>query len=154
VFLAHPASIPHPTIMCRFWVLVLAFAAGSALSQANEAAAEDAELTHRFHDLLDAEWEYTLREAPTFASHLGDKRYNGRWPDVSLGEIERRHQHQKDVLAKLDQIDPQTLPVNDRLNYLLFRKEVCNEIEQYPYHWHLVPLNQREGIQDESQLAD
>src|SRR5215510_3534709 len=117
-------------------------------------AAEDDVVTRDFRDLLASEWEYTLREAPTFASHLGDKRYNDRWPDVSLAAIERRHQHQKDVLQKLAAIDPDKLPPADRLNYLLFKKDIASDVEQYPFHWHLVALNQREGIQDESQLAD
>lgn len=116
--------------------------------------AEDEAVTRGFRDLLATEWEYTLREAPTFASHLGDKRYNDRWPDVSLAAIERRHQHQKDVLAKLAAIDPLKLSPADRLNYLLFQKEITSDVEQFPFHWHLVPLNQREGIQDESQVAD
>jgi len=114
----------------------------------------EADLARRFHELLDTEWQYTLREAPTFASHLGDKRYNDRWPDVSPAAMARRHDHQQEILAKLDQIDPNQLPPSDRLNYALFRKDVASDIEQYPFHWHLVPLNQREGIQDESQLAD
>ncbi|HZN36809.1 MAG TPA: DUF885 domain-containing protein [Pirellulaceae bacterium] len=117
-------------------------------------SAQDEAVTRGFRDLLASEWEYTLREAPTFASHLGDKRYNDRWPDVGLAAIERRHQHQKDVLQKLAAIDPEKLPPADRLNYLLFRKEIAEGVEQYPFHWHLVALNQREGIQDESQLAD
>jgi prolyl oligopeptidase len=117
-------------------------------------AAEDAEVTRRFRELLDTEWEYTLRESPTFASHLGDKRYNDRWTDVSLGAISRRHEHQKDLLGKLNAIDPQTLPPSDRLNYLLFRKEVEQDLEQYPFRGFLMPLSQRDGIQTENQLAD
>ena len=86
--------------------------------------AEDQATTDTFRKLLAAEWEYTLREAPTFASHLGDKRYNDRWPDVSLAAIDRRHGHQQDVLAQLDKIDPQQLSPADRLNYQLYRKEL------------------------------
>src|SRR5690348_5431341 len=86
------------------------------------AGADDVAVTKRFQDLLASEWEYGLRESPTFASHLGDKRYNDRWPDVSLAAIERRHEHQKHVLAQLDRIDAAQLPAADRLNYQLFRK--------------------------------
>ena len=45
---------------------------GLALACATSAAQE----APSFRKLLADEWEYTLREAPTFASHLGDKRYN------------------------------------------------------------------------------
>ena len=134
--------------------LVSVLAGLMAISLSIPAAAEDAALTKQFRELLDAEWQHTLRESPTFASHLGDKRYNDRWPEVSLNAIDRRHEHQKDVLAKLGTIDPASLPPADRLNYVLFRKEIENDLEQHPFAWYLVPLNQREGIQDESQVAD
>src|SRR3954469_11395445 len=79
--------------------------------------AEDAAVTKRFQDLLASEWEYGLRESPTFASHLGDKRYNDRWPDVSLAAIARHQEHQQQLLAQLDQIDAHELSPAERLNY-------------------------------------
>jgi prolyl oligopeptidase len=118
------------------------------------AAAEEAAVTKQFRDLVAREWENTLRESPTFASHLGDKRYNDRWPDVSLAALERRHEHKKEVLTELDRIDLEELSPAERLNYRLFRKDLAESIEQYPYHWHLVPLDQRSGIQTEDDLAD
>ena len=57
------------------FLLLASCAAGSA-----QAADADAELQQLFDD----HWEWTLREAPTFASHLGDLRYNHLWPDASL----------------------------------------------------------------------
>jgi uncharacterized protein (DUF885 family) len=115
---------------------------------------ENAAVSKSFRDLLDREWEYTLREAPTFASHLGDKRYNDRWPDVSLAAIAGRHQHQRDVLAELDRIDPQQLSAANRLNYQLYRRETAEGIELHAFRWHLVPLDQRGGIQTENELGD
>src|SRR5881397_2743109 len=82
--------------------------------------AEDAAVSKRFSDLLAQEWYYRLRESPTFASYLGDKRYNDRWPDVSLAATRRRHEHQQQVLAQLDEIDAAQLSVSDKLNYKLF----------------------------------
>jgi prolyl oligopeptidase len=117
-------------------------------------AAEDPAVTARFRKLIADEWQYTLKEAPTFATYLGDKRYNDRWPDVSLAAIERRHQHQVDVLKQIEEIDPAKLASGEQLNYRLFKKQLESDLEEYPFHWHLVPLTQREGIQDESQLAD
>lgn len=116
--------------------------------------AEDAKVTERFRQLVADEWQYTLREAPTFASHLGDKRYNDRWPDVSLAAIERRHQHQVDVRKQLDAIDPAQLTATEQLNYRLYKRQLDSDLEEYDFRWHLVPLTQREGIQDESQTAD
>jgi len=134
--------------LCLLFGILLIGLIARSLAAEDEAAARD------FRELLAEEWEYTLREAPTFASHLGDKRYNDRWPDVSLAAIERRRSHQQDVLARLNALQPEQLPPLDRLNYLLFRKDLESDLAHYPFRWHFVPLNQREGIQDESQLAD
>jgi uncharacterized protein (DUF885 family) len=118
------------------------------------ARAEDTAVRDRFRTLLDEEWEYTLREQPTFASHLGDKRYNDRWADCSLEALARRNEHQRQLLARLDAIDPAQLSSADRLNYRLYRKEVAERVEQYPFHWHLVRLDQRGGPQTENETAD
>jgi prolyl oligopeptidase len=104
--------------------------------------------------LFDAEWEWTLREDPLFATHLGDPRYNDRWPDVSLASFERRHLHRQEVLKQLAAIDPAKLTADDRLNYRIFRRQYEFDVEEFPFHWHLIPLNQREGIQDAGSLAD
>ena len=110
--------------------------------------------SERLTKIFDDEWEYTLREAPTFASHLGDKRYNDRWPDVSLAAIQRRHEHQREVLQKLDGFDEAKLEAADRLNYLLFRRQIEVDVEEFQFNWHLVPLDHRNGIQDESSVGD
>ena len=39
------------------------------------------EPTKQLYALFDSEWEYSLKESPTFASYLGDKRYNDKWSD-------------------------------------------------------------------------
>lgn len=104
--------------------------------------------------LFDAEWEWTLREDPMFASHLGDLRYNDRWPDASRASFARRHDHRRGVLKQLDAIDLKQLSADDKLNYRLFRRQCENDVEEFPFHWHLIPVNHRDGIQDAGSLAD
>lgn len=118
------------------------------------AGAGDADATRRLGDLLEAEWEWTLRESPTLASHLGDGRYNDRWPDASLAAIDRRHRHREEVLAALDAIDPLRLAPADRLNHRLYRRELAEQVGFHPFRWHLIPLDQRSGIQVQNDLAD
>src|SRR5207253_11119762 len=36
----------------------------------------------------------------------------------------------------------------------LFRRQYELEVEEFPFQWHLIPLNHRDGIQDASSLAD
>ena len=108
----------------------------------------------RLSKLFEDEWEYALREAPTFASHLGDKRYNNRWPDVSLPAMSRRHAHQLELLQKLKDFDEKQLSPTDRLNLRLLRHQLETEVAEFAFQWHLVPLDHRNGIQDESSLGD
>jgi prolyl oligopeptidase len=137
---------------CYHGLLLLGLWAMGGMPQA--AQGEEAKVTDTFRQLLTDEWEYTLRESPTFASYLGDKRYNDRWPDVSLAAIARRHEHQQQTLARLHKIDARQLSDSEQLNYRLFEQQIQNDLEAYPFRWHLVPLTQRDGIQDESQLAE
>lgn len=115
---------------------------------------QDGAATERLYAILDAEWERTLRESPTFASSLGDRRFNDEWPDMSLEAIERRHAAQQAVLKQLADIDAQQLSPADQLNYTLFRKQYETDIAGHRFQWYQVPLNQREGIQDENSLSD
>ncbi|MFN2514867.1 MAG: DUF885 family protein [Pyrinomonadaceae bacterium] len=118
------------------------------------AFAQDAAGTKALHNLFDREWDYTLEQNPTFASHLGDRRWNDRWSDISIAAIKRRSEHNSDVLRQLAKIDRSKLSPADQLNYDLFKKDYEIDIEEHKYRWYLVPLNQRGGIQTENELAD
>jgi uncharacterized protein (DUF885 family) len=110
--------------------------------------------TRALNTLFDAEWEWTMRENPTFASTLGDRRFNDRWPDASLEAIERRQQHRLQTLARLKTIDRARLSPADQLNYDLFRKDLENDIQEYGFRLYLMPVNQRGGIQSADELTE
>lgn len=122
-----------------------------ARAQAN---AQPNDAAKALHALFDEEWEYAMREYPTLASSLGDRRYNERWSDVSLAAAERRHKHDIEVLERMKGIERARLSTADQLNYDLFRKDYETSVEGYKFRWHLVPLNQRGGIQTEDDLGD
>lgn len=129
---------------------------GSALwnSTSEMLLADEPTAGEQLHALFDAEWERTLRENPTFASSLGDPRYNTEWPDVSVEAMAARQERNREVLRQLDAIDLAALSADDRINWTLFRKQYENDLQNYQYGWHLLPINQREGIQDANSLAD
>ena len=68
-----------------------------------------------FGALLKSEWEYTMEQSPTWASQLGDRRWNDRWPDVSLTAIESQQKHRLELLEKLRSISRDSLPPADRV---------------------------------------
>jgi len=135
--------------MKNLLLTLLASLAGVAVAAEPPANTESAKL----HALFDAEWEHTMQTSPTWASHLGDRRYNDRWPDMSLDAIGREHQHDRDVLKRLVAIDRAKLPEVDRLNYDLFQLGYERGIEGHRFARHLVPLTQRGGIQTEDDFA-
>jgi uncharacterized protein (DUF885 family) len=114
----------------------------------------DTAATTALHKLFDEEWEWTMREFPTFASNLGDRRYNDRWEDASLENIERQHQHRLETLKRLEAIQRARLSAADQLNYDLFRKDLENEIEAHRFRLYLLPVNQRGGIQTADELSE
>ena len=133
--------------MTRIFPLFLLLASCAGSVQAADAGAE-------LQQLFDDHWEWTLREAPTFASHLGDLRYNHQWPDASLPAIERRHQDDKAFLERARKIDAAKLTPADRLNRELFIYKLEREVEEFAFGGYLMPMNQMGGIQDENSTAD
>lgn len=99
-------------------------------------------------------WEWEMEQNPTRASELGDRRWNDRWPDVSLQAIEARNQFRVAALEEMKRIDRAALSPADQLNYDLFSKQLETEIEEHKFHWYLIPLNQRGGIQTTNELGD
>ena len=104
--------------------------------------------------LLDEEWEWTMRENPTWASTLGDRRYNDRWEDASLENVARQQEHRVETQKRLQSIERSKLSEADRLNYDLFRKDLENDIEAYKFRLYLLPVTQRGGIQTADELTE
>ncbi len=110
--------------------------------------------TQKLHALFDRDWEWTLETFPTFASFLGDKRYNSRWENRSLDALADRQKHNTDALAELNRIDRAKLSTADRVNYDLFQNSLESAIARYNTRLYLLPISQRGGIQTEDELAD
>lgn len=133
----------------RFSILLILFFALNTLGLAQ------ASNTHKaLHDLFGTEWDYDMQQHPEEASTQGDRRWNDRWTDESLAAHAQRHQHYQEVIARLARINRSTLSAGDQINYDLFQKRYADRVEGYKFHWFLLPLNQRDGIQTSDELAD
>jgi uncharacterized protein (DUF885 family) len=96
--------------------------------------------------LIAEEWQYQLQHSPTYASVLGDRRWNDRWDDLSLEALEADHRHDLAVLAKLDAIPRAKLSAEDQLNLDLLRQERQWWTESYDLGWYLLPTNHMGGL--------
>jgi uncharacterized protein (DUF885 family) len=125
--------------MCRSFdvrlVLFLA-AVGSATVPAS-AAESGSELKK----ILDEAWEFQLREEPLFATRVGDKRYNDRLPSVAPADFDRRGAFARQLLVRLDGIDPSALSEADRINYDMFRRTMDDDLTEMRFRTWRMPLN-------------
>jgi uncharacterized protein (DUF885 family) len=99
------------------------------------------------HQLFDTEWEYQMAHNPVRASLLGDRRWNDKWPDVSLTATHQDFEHGREILGKLHQIDRGQLPAEDQLNYDVFDYNESDYVRGERYKWYLVRTNTFSGIQ-------
>ncbi len=128
------------------FVFVLFFVCSTVLAQTDA--------TKTLYALFDEEWEASLRDNPTFASFLGDKRYNTLWDDVSLEAINKRHLHEIETLSRLKRIDRAALSDKDKLNFDLFKKNAEESLEGFKFKSYLLPVKHDSGIQTADQLAE
>jgi uncharacterized protein (DUF885 family) len=96
--------------------------------------------------LLAEHWEYTLAHAPEFASILGDRRYNDRWSDASLGAIAKDLEESKKFLARFEAIDTTGFPEQEALNQQLMVRSLKESLEGARFESWLMPVNQMSGI--------
>ena len=111
-------------------------------------------MARELHALFDREWEHAMEINPTWASSLGDRRWNDRWEDVSLPAAEREFRRGQEVLERLARISRAELSAEDQLNYDLFKFQTELGLEEYRHRTFLMPISQRGGIQTADELAD
>ncbi len=79
---------------------------------------------------------------------------SGSRDDDSLEANQKQQEHAKAALLQLTKVDRAKLSPADRLNYELFKKRLEQEIAGFRFRMHLVPINQRGGIQTADELSD
>lgn len=137
------------TAMKRFHHRALFFLLSSLLLPLGSgiAQADDSPPATSLHQLFDREWEYQMAHNPVRASLLGDRRWNDKWPDVTLPALHEQFQHAREVLGQLQAIPRAQLSAEDQLSYDVFNYNTSDFIEGEQYKWYLVRTNTFNGIQ-------
>jgi uncharacterized protein (DUF885 family) len=74
--------------------------------------------------VLASHWEYMMRWAPTYATTLGDHRYDAVLAPGDAASIDRMHVERDQLITRLVAIDPKTLGETDRVTYQLLRQQL------------------------------
>jgi len=123
-------------------LLIMTTAAGAA-----ELSASDLDKRRRaLNDLLNEQWEYSLKQNPEFASILGDKRYNDQLSDLSIAAIERQLAATGRFLKRFQAVDTSGFSDQEKLNQRLMVEDLKHDIEDARFRRWEMPVNQMNGI--------
>lgn len=113
------------------------------------------------HTLLNDDWAYWMTQHPEFATSVGYPGQNARWTDYSQAAIDARAAHVKESLERLKGLVRAKLPVEDQIDYDLYREMVETAVQgldlgnaAMPIRGVipasvLMPINQLEGVQQD-----
>ena len=130
----------------RFVSLLLALLVAAPLFADTKSTASLEERRKALNDLLNEQWEYTLKKEPIFASIIGDKRYNDQVSDESLDAINRDYEMSGKFLARFEAIDTTGFPEQEALNQELMVRGLKDDLDNRKFEFYLMPVNQMGGI--------
>jgi len=110
--------------------------------------AQSAELETRLQSLntiFSEEWEFEMREDPTYASRIGDYRYNDKLGDQSVAAILRREGEMKRFLDRLDKINVSGFPDQAKLSRTLLQRRLQSSLEDIAFKNFEMPFDQFNG---------
>lgn len=100
----------------------------------------------KLHDLLNDQWEYTLRTSPEFASIVGDKRYNDKLSDFSQAAIDKDLRQTRVFLKQFEAIDTTGFPEQEQLNRDLMVRDLHQRLEAAKFKDWEMPVTQFGGL--------
>ena len=110
--------------------------------------AQSADLETRLQSLntiFSDEWEFEMREDPTYASRIGDYRYNDKLGDQSVAAILRREGEMKRFLDRLDKINVSGFPDQAKLSRTLLQRRLQSSLEDIAFKNFEMPFDQFNG---------
>ncbi len=105
------------------------------------------ETTMKLHQIFDSYWEYRLKADPTFATYIGDHRYDDQLPDYSEQGFYAELDTLKNYLAESEKINPKNLSETDRVSLLIFQRIIKDRLEGAKFKNFVFPISQQNGPQ-------
>jgi uncharacterized protein (DUF885 family) len=109
-------------------------------------SSQDAE-SRRLHDIVEQYFEEYLQLFPTFATSIGDHRYDDQ---LTISISDEHRGKQRDLYlrchAELAQVRRDNLARQDRLNYAVFERLLAQRLEGLKFSQHLLPVRQLNSL--------
>src|SRR5205814_1798547 len=134
--------------MTRNTIKAMSLAIGIAFGSIAYAApaADVATRVKALNDLLAEQWEWNLKEAPEFATILGDYRYNAKWTDPTIAHVQQQRKDNAAFLARFKAIDTSGFSEQDRLNQELMVRQLSDNVRAVDMKLYEMPLDQFNGV--------
>ena len=145
--------MPGPAHDLRLQAFLLAIYVLTALFSTTPAHAGD-DTVNVLHALFAREWDRRSADNPTWASTLGDKRFNRQWPDLGPAAVASRQAADRRFLDELRAIDRKALPESEQINYDMFGQMLQERIAAEPFRPWLYAIDMRSGIQFADRLLE
>lgn len=102
--------------------------------------------TQRLQTLFEDRWQYTLREAPLFATSVGDYRFNDKLDEAGLAARTRQLASERTFLIRLNSIPRDSLSQSDQINRDVLARALRRNIENVQLGGDLMVITNREGF--------
>lgn len=127
-------------------ILILAY---SVKAKTNQTSTYNETVNEQFERLLENDWQRMMDYWPEFSNYLGmgNNERNKSWQDMSIKAYVKKVSDDKSLLSALAKIERDKLSKENQLNYDLFQWQYQMLINENQYAPHLIPINQRRGVQ-------
>jgi uncharacterized protein (DUF885 family) len=96
-------------------------------------------------DLLHRHWDQTMERSPTWATMLGDHRFDDRLSDPSHAASERWSEQQQALLEQAKILDNSAMDANDRVTLRLFEEQLSRTVERHACQMDLWTISPRDN---------
>ena len=133
--------------LTRKATLALSFIALASIAILNSCARTTADQGPKLHAMFDEYWQEQMREFPTWATYLGDKRFDSLLTDISATARDRRLNSDRNYLNRLRAIDRDGLNEVDNVSADIFEINLTRSLEGDKFKSHTMPISQQNGPQ-------
>ena len=129
------------------WPLLGVLAAGEEAGSVRDGRRDEtADVTQEFLQLLDDQWEHSLRNSPVWATRTGDRRYNDQLQRQTPDDIRSNVRQQQEFLQRLERIDRAQLSRSDQMNYDILKLNLQNASSEHDFESYLMRITNRAGF--------
>ena len=102
--------------------------------------------SNKLNQIFDDYFEELIELFPTFATYIGDNRYNDIFPNyISEEHISKQKKLYTEYLKKISEINRETLQSKDVISYDIFKFDMKLSLEGLNYKDNLMPIDQMGG---------